>query len=221
MRDHATTLPFGALASVARAAITEAYCYLSRAQAPWCEANGLGALVAHLPCWAPQRLVSIAAFGDGAEALVDAATAHHGPWVWATEFSNVHSTFAFEEPGFVIDGVRYAGPEVYFQLAKSVGMADHEAAVAAIARCDDPASAWRIGRAHSMRPDWEAVKLDVMRAALRAKFTQSAALRALLASTGEHPLVQVKAGDAYWGTGPDGRGQNQLGALLMALRAAR
>jgi predicted NAD-dependent protein-ADP-ribosyltransferase YbiA (DUF1768 family) len=59
-----------------------------------------------------------------------------------------------------------------------------------------------------------------MRAALRAKFTQSAALRALLASTGEHPLVQVKAGDAYWGTGPDGRGQNQLGALLMALRAA-
>lgn len=221
MRDPTTTLPLGALASVERAAITEPYCYLSRAQAPWCAANGLGALVAQLPCWAPQRLVSVAAFGAGAEALVDAATAQHGAWVWATEFSNVHSTFAFDEPGFVIDGVRYAGPEVYFQLAKSEGMPDHDAAVAAIARCDDPARAWHVGRSHSMRPDWESVKLDVMRAALRAKFTQNEALRSLLASTGEHPLVQVKAGDAFWGTGPDGRGQNQLGALLMALRATR
>ena len=218
MRDHSTTNPRGALASLERASLTEPYCYLSRAQAPWCAANGLAALVAHLPCWAPQRLVSTAAFGEGAEALVDAATAHHGAWVWATEFANVHSTFAFDEPGFVIDGVRYAGPEVYFQLAKSEGMPDHDAAVAAIARNDEPASAWRVGRAHSMRPDWESVKLDVMRAAMRAKFTQSEALRSLLASTGAHPLVQQTAGDAFCGTGPDGRGQNQLGALLMALR---
>ena len=59
-----------------------------------------------------------------------------------------------------------------------------------------------------------------MREALAAKFTQDAGLRALLLSTGEAPLVQLKPGDAYWGTGPNGRGRNALGALLMELRAA-
>jgi ribA/ribD-fused uncharacterized protein len=59
----------------------------------------------------------------------------------------------------------------------------------------------------------------VMRTAVRAKFTQDDGLAALLRSTGEHPLVQLKPRDAWWGTGADGQGRNALGALLMELRA--
>lgn len=218
--DPDDALPHGARARIDRGPLTEPYAYLSVAQADWCERASLGALRAHLPCWAPQRVVSVAAFGEDAARAVDAVTAHHGPWVWATEFSNVHATFAFDEPGFVIDGVRHAGPEAYFQRAKSEGTADHAAAVRAIEASDDPAVHFRVGRTHAARPDWERVKRDVMRRAVEAKFTQSDALRALLLSTGDRPLVQLKPGDAYWGTGPDGRGLNALGELLMALRAS-
>ncbi len=77
-----------------------------------------------------------------------------------------------------------------------------------------------MGRSYAMRPDWEAVKRSVMRAGSRAKFTQNAGLRALLDATGTVPLVQLKPSDAEWGTGPNGRGDNALGTLLMALRAS-
>ena len=207
------------LPSIDGVSIAEPWCYLSAAQAAWCERSSLAAVVPRLPCWVPQRAVSVALFGAGGARLVDAATAMHGPWVWATELSNVHATLAFEEPGFVLDGVRYAGPEEYFQLAKSEGMPDHAAAVAAMARGGGPMEAWRVGQRHGLRPDWEAAKLGVMREAVRAKFTQSRELGELLRATGEHPLVQLKERDAYWGTGPDGRGRNALGGLLMELRA--
>ncbi|MFO0630973.1 MAG: NADAR family protein [Polyangiales bacterium] len=121
---------------------------------------------------------------------------------------------------FELDGGRWANVEAYFQGAKSRGTPDHAAALRAITADPSPESAFRVGRTRAIRPDWEAVKRDVMRAALTAKFTQSDDLRALLLSTGDAPLVQLKPGDAYWGTGPDGRGANHLGALLMELRAS-
>jgi ribA/ribD-fused uncharacterized protein len=213
-------LPEGARLRVDDGPLAEPYAYLSRRQADWCEAHGLGALAPHLPCWAPQRRVSAAAFGNASSPTLEAVTARHGPWVWATEFSNVHTTFAFDEPGFELDGARHASVEHYFQAAKSLGTPDHASARRALAADPDPARAFRVGRTHALRPDWESVKRDVMRAGLRAKFTQDAGLRALLASTGTAPLVQFKPGDAEWGTGPDGRGANALGELLMELRAA-
>ncbi len=212
-------LPHGARASV-RGALEEPYCFLSRAQVEWCEGTALGALSDHLPCWVPQGIVSVAAFGSAGESAVDAVTAHHGPWLWATEFANVHSTFHFDEPGFVVGGERFASVEHFFQRAKSVGTADEHFAAQAIASDPRPDAAFRVGRTHAARPDWEDVKREVMREGLRAKFTQCEPLRTLLLATGDHPLVQLKPGDPYWGTGPDGRGRNELGALLMELRAA-
>jgi ribA/ribD-fused uncharacterized protein len=56
-----------------------------------------------------------------------------------------------------------------------------------------------------------------MSKALRAKFA-APALKTLLLSTGERPLVEDSPYDRYWGAGKDGRGKNRLGALLMELR---
>lgn len=73
-------------------------------------------------------------------------------------------------------------------------------------------------RARPLRPDWESVKLDVMRQALRAKFTQHKALGTLLMVTAPNTLVEHTEHDAFWGDGGHGKGQNWLGRLLMELR---
>ena len=84
-----------------------------------------------------------------------------------------------------------------------------------------PARAAEIGRQRSrpLRPDWEDVKDDVMRVAVRAKFTQHEELRELLLSTGDEELVEHTTNDAYWADGGDGTGKNMLGKILMEVRA--
>ena len=138
-------------------------------------------------------------------------------FVWATQFSNVHSLFSFDEPRIVVDGEEWAGSEAYFQAQKSLGISDHET-VKRLMQNADPMEAFVIGRRYSRRSDWFDVNVDVMRKAVHAKFTQNQALKELLLSTGDHPLVQIKPGDWFWGTGPDNNGKNMLGELLMELR---
>ena len=219
--EGVTGLPLLALASISDVAIDEPYFYLSIRQRDWCIDSGLEELADHLPLWVPQRLISLALYGEEGTATVAQTLTARGPWVWAGELSNVHETFAFDEPDIVIDGVRViGGPEAYFQLAKSEGMPDHADAVAAFAARPSPGHAYVVGRTHSVRPDWEDVKVEVMRRAVTAKFAQSRLLRALLRSTGAHRLVQLKPYDHYWGTGADGRGRNELGVILEELRGA-
>ena len=77
--------------------------------------------------------------------------------------------------------------------------------------------------------EWDAMKDDVMRVALRAKFTQHPELRKQLLETGTGVLGYANARDKYWsiGTSDDTEkskkpskwpGQNKLGVLLMELR---
>ena len=70
----------------------------------------------------------------------------------------------------------------------------------------------------AVRADWASAKVDVMRVALRAKFTQHAAARELLMSTGRARLVENSPNDYVWGNGRDGTGSNLLGVLLAELR---
>jgi adenylate cyclase len=70
-----------------------------------------------------------------------------------------------------------------------------------------------------IRADWNQRKDGVMERALRAKFTQHESLRDLLVGSGNEKIEEDSPKDAYWGTGPDGTGQNRLGEMLMRLRA--
>lgn len=87
---------------------------------------------------------------------------------------------------------------------------------------ENPGQAKSFGRKHSgLRSDWEEVKDDVMRDALKAKFTQHQNLKELLLSTGNAELVEASPTDSYWGnaTRKDGsKGLNKLGLLLMEIR---
>jgi ribA/ribD-fused uncharacterized protein len=124
----------------------------------------------------------------------------------------------FSRHGFELGGRYWPTAEHYFQAQKFAGTAymDH------VARARTPKEAAERGRTRSvpLRSDWEAVKDEVMRAAVRRKFETHADLRAVLLGTGDEELVENAPGDYYWGCGADGSGRNMLGRILMEVRAA-
>ncbi|HEX2239263.1 MAG TPA: NADAR family protein [Gammaproteobacteria bacterium] len=82
-----------------------------------------------------------------------------------------------------------------------------------------PGQAKRAGRRIALRGDWEQVKVEIMRAVLRSKFTRSHVLRIKLLDTYPAELIEGNHwNDRYWGV-CNGRGENMLGKLLMELRA--
>lgn len=68
-------------------------------------------------------------------------------------------------------------------------------------------------------PDWDAVKVDIMRDILRAKVQQHEYVARKLLATGDRELVEDSWRDDYWGWGPNRDGQNMLGKLWMEVRA--
>lgn len=130
------------------------------------------------------------------------------PW---GEFSNFYAA------AIRLDGVTWATSEHYFQAAKFPGAPQAER----IRLAATPFEAKELGgdRTVPLRRDWMAVRDDVMRTALMAKFTQHDDLRAVLLGTGAAVLVEHTNNDSYWGDAGDGSGVNRLGLLLMEVRA--
>ncbi|MFZ6780397.1 NADAR family protein [Undibacterium sp. Ji83W] len=127
------------------------------------------------------------------------------------EFSN------FARYSISMKGKTWPTSEHYFQAQKFVDAIYREK----IRKANTPAIAARLGRARTekLRPDWESVKVQVMRDAVTAKFQQHEDLRAMLLSTGSAKLIEDTTDDSYWGCGSDGRGKNMLGRILMEVRA--
>lgn len=77
--------------------------------------------------------------------------------------------------------------------------------------------------AESMRdrrcPNWDDVKVGVMRCILRAKVEQHEYVRRKLLATGNRELIEDSWRDDYWGWGPSRDGQNMLGKLWMEIRS--
>ncbi len=68
------------------------------------------------------------------------------------------------------------------------------------------------------RPDWDAVKVDIMRSILRAKAEQHEYVRRKLLATGNRELIEDSWRDDFWGWGPNRDGKNMLGKLWMEIR---
>jgi ribA/ribD-fused uncharacterized protein len=116
-----------------------------------------------------------------------------------------------------LDGKQWPTSEHYFQAQKF----EEERHREEVRRAKSPMIAARLGRDRKkkLRPDWEAVKVGVMRKAVRAKFTQHDDLRTVLLATGDATLVEHTENDDFWGDGGDGSGRNMLGRVLMEVRA--
>lgn len=128
------------------------------------------------------------------------------------EFSN------FYHSPIRIDGVVYITSEHYFQSMKYATVNPKYARK--IANASNPMQAAQMGRTRRkpIRRDWEKIKDDIMRKALRAKFTQHPRLKKLLLSTGNEYIIENAPNDYYWGCGKRGSGKNMLGKLLVELR---
>lgn len=68
------------------------------------------------------------------------------------------------------------------------------------------------------RPDWDEIKVDVMRDILRAKAEQHEYVRRKLLATGDRELIKDSWRDDFWGWGKHKDGQNVLGKLWMEVR---
>ena len=128
------------------------------------------------------------------------------------EFTN------FARYPIVIDGVIWATTEHFFQAQKFISTPLY----AKIQQSEFPREAFEVSRSalgsRWIRKDWPDVKMDIMKLALRAKFTQHEELHDMLLFTGNRPLVEHTSRDNFWGDGGDGSGDNHLGRLLEEVR---
>lgn len=121
---------------------------------------------------------------------------------------------------FTVDGIYYPTVEHYFQAMKTLNIEKRKE----IAAASTPGRAKRLGRTVELRPDWEEVKIDVMRNGLAYKFAHHSDLRRKLIATGDQYLEEGNHWcDNFWGSChclkcQDKVGQNNLGKLLMQLR---
>ena len=127
-----------------------------------------------------------------------------------TEFKGAYaflSNFHLEPNGLTL--------EHRFQAAKCVHPTERDAVLAA----RTPGLAKRLGRGVALRPDWEDIKLSVMRDLVAAKFREPE-LREKLLATGDAWLEEGNWwNDTYWGVNlRTGKGHNHLGNILMVVR---
>jgi len=113
------------------------------------------------------------------------------------------------------EGTLYPSVEHAYQAAKSFDIETRE-------RFQDimlkPGEAKRLGRRVNIRSDWEQVKLQVMLELLRKKFSDPGLKAKLLATAGQQLIEGNHWNDTFWGV-CNGKGQNQLGRLIMQVRA--
>jgi ribA/ribD-fused uncharacterized protein len=83
-----------------------------------------------------------------------------------------------------------------------------------------PGQIKRKARKVELRSDWEEIKVDCMRKAVMAKFSQSIDLKEKLLATSERELIEGTTwGDKVWGIClKTGEGENKLGKILMEVR---
>lgn len=115
----------------------------------------------------------------------------------------------FYEASIYVDGKRYRTVEHAYQAHKSL----NEETKRLIRESATPTIAKRLGRAVMLRPDWEEVRIELMRTFIKKKF-DNPFLAPLLVVTNDEELVNDNSwNDTFWGV-CRGVGLNWLGRIL-------
>lgn len=122
----------------------------------------------------------------------------------------------------VVNGVDIRTSEALYQACRFPHLPDLQREIIAQ---KSPMTAKMKGKPyrHISRPDWDAVRVKIMRWCLQVKLAQNwDKFSELLLETGDTPIVEHSRRDDFWGAKPvDGEtlvGTNALGRLLMELR---
>lgn len=122
----------------------------------------------------------------------------------------------FHPSPVLLYGILYPTAEHAYQAQKTLDPAKRRL----ISMLSRPGDAKMAGRQLEIRPDWNDVRVEVMRRIVFLKFANNPEVAALLAATADERLVEVNDwGDRFWGQCPEGVGQNWLGEILMEVRA--
>lgn len=68
------------------------------------------------------------------------------------------------------------------------------------------------------RKDWQDIKVEIMFELVSAKVAQHQDVREMLIATNGKAIVENSPVDSFWGCGKDGKGENQMGKILMRVR---
>ena len=147
--------------------------------------------------------------------------------VFKNDYSFLSNFFKLKIP-IQYNGISYPTVEHFYQAMKSLGPTDPGALNPVdriiIAGDSSPFMARNFGRTIQLRPDWEEVKVPIMRFGLTLKFAANPELKAQLLNTLESVLVEGNYWhDNIWGNCMcpkcvNIKGQNLLGYLLMEVR---
>lgn len=163
--------------------------------------------------------------GNGTEDMFNRAH-NAGLEVWKSEkilfrkedpkywfMSNFSTGMDFVDPE---TGEWWAASEHYYQAGKT----PVEEQRGEIQNAKTPGEARRLGRACNQYNDWGDRKLEVMRKAMKLKFSPGSKAADKLIETGIDYLVEYAPwGDVFWGVDRDNYGENWLGKLLMERRS--
>jgi ribA/ribD-fused uncharacterized protein len=130
-----------------------------------------------------------------------------GMYRWLSNFWTAPIQFIHVGRAWIAPTVEHA-----FQACKTTD-ADR---IAWVLSASTPGEAKRRGRQLKLRANWDSIKMDVMEAMLRLKFSMPE-LRAKLLATDGRLVEGNKWNDVFWGV-CNGHGENHLGRLLMKIR---
>lgn len=137
--------------------------------------------------------------------------------VWFSSRSELLREFSnFYLVCFMLDGEKWNCVEQYYQCAKF--QRDSEPYIRIKAQ-ERPGAMKGLADhyATQIRTDWNDVKMDVMRKALHAKFSQNPQLMTLYKQFAERTLIHEARRDPFWGMNRNRIGENHLGKMIKAV----
>ena len=124
--------------------------------------------------------------------------------------------------GFIAENENYfPTSEHYYHFRKAdVSVKENRPILEEIMKTKDPHNAKKLGRALTMRKDWDAFRHIIMFVGNKYKFDQNPDIRNKLIKLNNCVLIEGNTwNDTYWGVNiSNGEGHNYLGKTLMELR---
>lgn len=120
----------------------------------------------------------------------------------------------FSNHPITVDGLRYPSTEHFYQAMKATNDEDHEK----VRKARGCKQCKKVAHEIELRSDWEDVKYEIMKDALRYKVEQYDFIKQRLIESGTEELAEDSPYDYIWGLGADGSGENLLGKAWMEVR---